>query len=139
VSPSEDRADIQQLGGSAELRGFLKELQNDGHISELVDGYRLCIAAACAFNSDPEPGRSYVGRNTMFAPTTLDTPDLAIRTALAELYPEHGATPYRVAEDLAEQGAKILKGLTVDGDLRFTDLLDRIETTAERDDGGADP
>src|SRR4051794_34747548 len=87
--------DVQTLGGSRNLRKFLDDLRDGGHINELVDGYRLCIATACAFQRVPDLSQAYDGRTTMFAPTTLDTGDFAIRTAIAEIYPEVANTPYR--------------------------------------------
>ena len=128
---SEAQQDIQTLGGSRELRKILDDLRADDHISELVDGYRLCIATACAFQRVPDPTATYENRNTMFAPTTLDTGDFAIRTAIAEIYPEFGATPYRAAQDLAEQGARILKRFLVGDQLSFTDLLERVERASQ--------
>src|SRR4051812_47830486 len=105
---SEELDDILQVRGSGSLRKFLDELRDAKHIIELVDGYRLCIATACAFQRAPDPSRRYSNRQTMFARDTLDTSDQSIRTAIAEIYPDAAATPYRAAEDLAEQGADII-------------------------------
>src|SRR3712207_2210960 len=127
---SEPETDIQQLRGSSALRRFLDDLRDDGHIAELADGYRLCIATACAFHREPDVNRSRQGRQTMFAPTTLDTPDFALRTALSEIFPAVSHVPYRAAEDLAEQGAEILKEMYPESSVQFADLLERIENNA---------
>lgn len=127
--------DIGQVRGSGALRKFLDELRDAKHIIELVDGYRLCIATACAFQRVPEPTRKYSNRQTMFARDTLDTGDQSIRTAIAEIYPDVVHTPYRAAEDLAEQGAEIIKDLMVGDRLKFMDIVDRVERAAQADDG----
>lgn len=134
VDGAEGREDILQVRGSAALRTFLDDLRAAKHIIELVDGYRLCIATACAFQRAPDTTRTYRGRQTMFARDTLDTGDQAIRTAIAEIYPDVARMPYRAAEDLAEQGAEIIKGFMVGDNLKFMDIVERVERAAQEDE-----
>lgn len=130
----EGPGDILQVRGSGSLRSFLDDLRDAKHIIELVDGYRLCIATACAFQRVPDPTRRYSNRQTMFGRETLDTDDQSIKTAIAEIYPDVARTPYRAAEDLAEQGAEIIKGLMVGDNLKFMDIVERVERAAQEDE-----
>lgn len=114
--------DLAQIGASRQTRDILSSLRANGHIRELRDGYLLGIAVAIAFGRQPRLGIG--GRETMFAAGGLD-PQLWIRTTVSELYPGVSATPYRAAEDLAEQGLEIVHTF-LDGDaLWYGDLLDR--------------
>jgi hypothetical protein len=130
---SEERRDILQVRASAALRKFVKEMKDAGHVGEQVDAYRLCIAVAIAVGRLPDPERQRKGRDTMFAANTLDTDESALRIAISEMYPDVAGTPYRAAEDLAEQGAEILKNLWRDEEVRYTDVLDLAERGAESD------
>jgi hypothetical protein len=128
---SEERRDILQVRASTTLRKFVKEMKDAGHVAEQVDAYRLCIAVAIAVGRVPDPEQPRKGRDTMFAANTLDTDVSALRIAISEMYPEVAETPYRAAEDLAEQGAEILRGLWRDDEVRYTDVLDLAERGAE--------
>src|SRR3954465_14272798 len=103
---SEQRGDLVQIGASAASREALDRLKENGHISDLMDGYRLAIAVAIGFGREPRLGIRG-DRKTMFAVGNLD-PDAAIRQAIGEIYPAVRSTPSRAAEDLAEQGLEIL-------------------------------
>lgn len=123
----EQKSDLQQIGWSAETRRVLSELKDAGHIAELVDGYRLAVAVACAFGCQPRLEGGGERRTTAYATATVDTPDLSLRTAIAEIFPEARATPYRSVEDLAEQGVEIL-ARQMDGDhLSFSQLVVSIQ------------
>lgn len=128
--PDQPKQDLQQVGASRSTHALLTELKETGQIADLVDGYRLCIATAYGYGCEPNLERIGGTRTTIFAANTLDTPDLALRTAIAESYPEARATPYRAAEDLAEQGAEILRNLMDGEKLRFSDLIGKIEELA---------
>src|SRR4051812_45719291 len=93
-------SDLVQVGAGPATRAVLEDLRDHGHISDLMDGYRLAIATAIAFARKPRPAERGE-RRTMFAAGNLD-PDMSIRSAIAEIYPEARAWPYRAAEDLAE-------------------------------------
>lgn len=123
---AEPKADLQQIGMSADTRRVLNELKSAGHISELIDGYRLAVAVACAFGCQPRLGGGGV-RTTAFNTATVDTPDLAMRTAIGEMFPDVRAIPYRAIEDLAEQGVEILDRQMDGDDLNFTALVDKVE------------
>jgi len=125
--PEQPRGDLQQVGASRATRTVLTELKDTGQIADLVDGYRLCIAAAYAYGCTPNLTRPEATRTTMFAANTLDTPDLALRTAIAETYPDARLMPYRAAEDLAEQGAEIVRNLMDGEKLRFSDLIQKVD------------
>jgi hypothetical protein len=114
------------------------DLQQVGHIADLLDGYRLCIAIACTYGMVPNVERTGEKRTTMFAANTLDTPDLALRTAISEIYPDVRDTPYRAAEDLAEQGVAVLRDLLQGEDLRFTDLIQSVEELGTAQSTSAD-
>lgn len=130
--PDTPKTDLQQVGASGATRRLLTEMKDNGQIAELVDGYRLCIAVACTYGREPRIERDPQNRRTtMFAATTLDTEDLALRTAIAEIYPQARQTPYRAAEDLAEQGAEILQGYLEGESVKFTELIDRVEGLVE--------
>jgi hypothetical protein len=115
------------VGASSKTRDLLNELRDAGHVAELVDAYRLSIAVACAFGREPRINGSGEQRTTMFAANTLDTPDLALRTAIAEMYPAARLTPYRTAEDLAEQGAEILRTYMEGDNIRFSEVMKKVE------------
>lgn len=118
-------SDLVQVGASAASRETLEGLKDHGHITDLMDGYRLGIATAIAFGRDPRE-KAESDRVTMFAAGNLD-PDMAIRTAIAEIYPNARVWPYRAAEDLAEQGLEILND-SLDGEqISYTNLIERIE------------
>lgn len=124
----DQKADLQQIGWTAETRRVLNELKDAGHIAELVDGYRLGVAVACAFGCQPRLEGRGERRTTAYATATVDTPDLSLRTAIGEIFPEARATPYRAIEDLAEQGVEILARQMDGDDLSFTQLLSSVES-----------
>jgi len=115
--------DLTQIGASPATRSVLETLKEEGHISELVDGYRLCIAVACAWNEQPDLGNRK-NRTNMFGTNTIDSSGLHLRVALTELYPDYANTPYRVAESLAELGAKIVSERMSGTSIEFTELVD---------------
>jgi hypothetical protein len=118
-------SDLIQIGASAGSRATLDHLQEHGHIADLMDGYRLAIATAISFGREPRE-KTESDRVTMFATGNLD-PDMAIKTAVMEIYPRSRTWPYRAAEDLAEQGLEILEE-SLDGEqISYTNLLERIE------------
>lgn len=122
---ADEITDLVQVGASAESRDILDQLKTHGHIADLMDGYRLGIATAIAFGREPREKAS-AERVTMFAAGNLD-PEMAIRTAIAEIYPRARSWPYRAAEDLAEQGLEIVRD-SVDGEeIAYAKLVDRIE------------
>ena len=118
-------SDLVQVGANAATRSVLEDLRENGHVAEFMDGYRLAIATAIAFKRSPRQA-ARGERRTMFAAGNLD-PDMSLRSAIVEIYPEARTWPYRAAEDLAEQGSEILKN-SMDGDeIWFEDLMRRIE------------
>jgi hypothetical protein len=122
---SEKVTDLVQVGASAGTRSVLETLRDNDHIAELMDGYRLAIATAIAFKRNPRQ-TARGERRTMFAAGNLD-PDMSLRSAIAEVYPEARGWPYRAAEDLAEQGGEIIKNAMDGEEIWFEDLTRRIE------------
>jgi hypothetical protein len=122
---SETVSDLVQVGASNATRSVLEALRDNGHTAELMDGYRLAIATAIAFKRNPRHG-ARGERRTMFAAGNLD-PDMSLRSAIVEIYQEARGWPYRAAEDLAEQGAQIIKGSMDGEEIWFDDLMRRIE------------
>jgi hypothetical protein len=118
-------SDLVQVGANTATRGVLEDLRDNGHITELMDGYRLAIATAIAFKRSPRQA-ARGERRTMFAAGNLD-PDMSLRSAIAEIYPEARGWPYRAAEDLAEQGADVLRNSMDGEEIWFEDLIRRIE------------
>jgi hypothetical protein len=119
-------SDLVQVGVSAHSRQVLERMRDNGHIIDLIDGYRLGIAVAIAFGREPRAS-SNNERRTTFAIGSVD-PDNAIRQTISEMYPEARMWPSRAAEDLAEQGLKVI-GQSFEGeDLSFADLSDRVRT-----------
>src|SRR3954454_12499737 len=104
---SEEIEDLRQVGVSQASRALLDQMKRQGHIDDLLDGYRLAILTAVAFGREPRAQRES-GRTTMFAAGNLD-PDQALKTVIVEMHPAAQSWPYRAAEDLAEQGLEILK------------------------------
>lgn len=121
--------DLVQIGASPKSREVLEALKDHGHISDLMDGYRLAIALAIGFDRTP---RSEVRgeRKTMFAVGNLD-PDGAIRQAIGEIYPATATTPSRAGEDLAEQGLEIISKSFEGEDISLAELLDRVRKANE--------
>jgi len=122
---TETISDLVQVGASTTTRSVLEGLRDNGHVAELMDGYRLAITTAIAFKRAPRHA-ARGERRTMFAAGNLD-PDMSLRSAIVEIYPEARSWPYRAAEDLAEQGAEILKNSMDGEELWFEDLMRRIE------------
>jgi hypothetical protein len=119
--------DLKQVGISEASRAVLARLQETKppHIDELLDGYRLGIAVAIAFGREPRITRS-TARTTIFSVASLD-PDGWLKAVITEVYPESRETPYRAAEDLAEQGLEIV-GKDFEGDeIWFASIMDRIK------------
>jgi hypothetical protein len=130
----QDRSDLVQIGASARSREVLDQLQEHGHISDLMDGYRLAIAVAIGFGRTPRVGVRG-DRKTMFAVGNLD-PDSAIREAIVEIYPAARATPSRAAEDLAEQGLEIISESFEGEDISLAELLARVRKANRSETSG---
>lgn len=118
--------DLGQVGATPAMRSVLETLKDEGHVKDLVDAYRLCIALACAWNVEPNSSKSK-NMTTMFAVNTLDTRALDLRIAVSELYPEWATSPYRACQSLAEQGAAILKEEMAGTSVSFADLVGKSE------------
>jgi hypothetical protein len=118
---SKATADVATVGASDATAAVLNELSELGHIDELSDGYRLGITVAVSFGRTPHL-TARKGRKTMLSVSGLD-PDGAIKAAIREIYPEAADSPYRAAEDLAEQGVEILKTYMEGEDLSFADVM----------------
>jgi hypothetical protein len=124
-------SDLVQLGASEETRRVLTTLQEHGHIQNLLDGYRLGIAAAIAFGKEPGREQPKAARTTMFQTSSVDDVERSLRTAIIEIYPKCAEWPYRAAEDLAEQGVALIAA-SMDGDeIWYADLIQRIEQANE--------
>lgn len=119
-----EKADLVQIGANTTTRATLDKLREHDHIADLMDGYRLGIAVAIAFGKEPDP-RPVSERVTMFATGNLD-PDMALKSAIAEIYPGVRTIPYRAAEDLAEKGCAILEEFFDGDDISYDSLMDRI-------------
>jgi len=117
--------DLVQVGASPASREVLERLQEQGHIEDMIDGYRLAIAVAIGFGREPRIGEKS-DRKTMFAVGNLD-PDSALREAIKEIYSGHRAVPARAAEDLAEQGLEIINDSFQGEVFSFIDILDRVD------------
>ena len=132
--PQPERSDLVQVGASPKSRDVLDRLKDNGHISDLMDGYRLAIALAIGFGRTPSPGVRG-DRKTMFAVGNLD-PDGAIRETIIEMYPTTRGTPSRAAEDLAEQGLDIIADSFEGEDISLTELLARVRKANGADASG---
>jgi hypothetical protein len=117
--------DLVQVGASSASREVLERLREQGHIADMMDGYRLAITVAIGFGRQPGGGEKGE-RKTMFAVGNLD-PDSALREAIKEIYPTHRTTPARAAEDLAEQGLEIIGDSFQGENFSFAEILDRVE------------
>lgn len=121
------RGDLAQIGWSPETRRVLQGLRDAGHFAEAVDGYRLAVAVACAFGLEPRLERPATPRQTAYNASAVDTPDLSLRTAIAEIFPSVKDVPYRAIEDLAEQGTEILAKQMEGDDLSLSKLITIVE------------
>jgi hypothetical protein len=119
------KKDLTQVRASAATRETLETLKRRGHISDMLDGYRLGISVAIAFGRKPAD-ESDEGRTNYIAAGNLD-PDHEIRRVVREVYPEWRDVPMRAAEDLAEQGVSILAENMIEDDIEFAKLVSRIE------------
>ena len=124
-----DKGDLVQIGANATTRATLERLREHDHIAELQDGYRLGIAVAIAFGKEPDP-KPVSERVTMFATGGLD-PDMALKSAISEIYPNVRTTPYRAAEDLAEKGCAILEEAFEGDVISYESLMERIAKANE--------
>ena len=120
--------DISQISRSPETRAVLDELEETGKIASAVDGFRLAVSIAIAFGCTPDvdPPRRQARANWI-ASSGLDTSDGALKTVVAELFPDCKRTPYRAIEDLGEQGARLIREKIVGDDLDLNSLVASVE------------
>ena len=129
-SQPEPKGDLVQIGASPATRDILDNLQETGHIDDLMDGYRLAVAVAIAFGRQPRTSAPATPRRIMFAVGNLDQ-DNSLRQTIAEIYPEVREIPSRAMEDLAEQGLDILADSMTGDELSFADLMVRVNAANE--------
>lgn len=128
-------ADLVQIGASQTSRETLATLRDDGHIADLMDGYRLAVAVAIGFGRTPNLDSSR-DRRTMFAVGNLD-PDNSLREAIREIFPSCRLTPARALEDLAEQGIEILNDQYLTGtEFAFTEVIRGVQSANRLGDEG---
>ena len=106
TSQTPDASSARTVGLSKTGRSRIQRMKENGHFAEQVDAYRFAVALALA--SGTEPPEISGERVTMFNVGTLD-PDGRLATAVRTLADTAGEDPYRVAERLAEWGARDLE------------------------------
>jgi len=111
------------VGLTNESHDTLKQLKRDGIFKEMADGYRFGIALAIAYgNIAPED----IKTNTIFNVGSID-PDDKLKKIIIEFFPEATEKPYAYAERLAEWGISEMGKLKKSGELKFTDIFDKVQ------------
>jgi hypothetical protein len=111
------------VGLTSESHNALKLLKKNGVFKEMVDGYRFGIALAIAYgNIAPED----IKTNTIFNIGSLD-PDDKLKKIIIEFFPEAVENTYTYAERLAEWGVSEMGKLTESGELKFSDIFDKVQ------------
>jgi len=122
------KKDLTQIGISSQGQSQLDAMRKTGLIVSDLDGYRLAVAVAIAFNRSPVESAS--GRTTKYAVNSVD-PEQALRTIVVEVYPEFRSRPYRAIEDLAHQGLEILRMHSEGEEVWLGELVTKIEEANE--------
>ena len=104
--------DTDRLHLSEVNQMFLKQLQSDGMIETMIDGYRLAFAIAVYKSLDYE-NHEFESKQTQGLNQQID-PDQVIKETVRTLYPESSGKEYQTAEKLADMGVEFLKS-RVDG------------------------
>lgn len=108
------------IGLSERVHALLTQMKEDGHLSEMADGYRLGIALALAHGV--MPGDVPTPRKTVFSVATID-PDQEIAAAIRALSQLDGGSVYRLAERLAEWGVGELAARFAPGPIDVSGLI----------------
>lgn len=119
------------IGLTEATHAKLKRLKEDGHFSEMVDGYRFGIGLALAQGVEPpEMGGS---TTTVFSVATLDH-DQSLRNAIGTILGEkaRGKSVYRLAERLAEWGVQELSRQAERGEIDFVTIFDQLKEVGAR-------
>jgi hypothetical protein len=114
---------LTTVGLTNESHEILKQLKRDGIFKEMVDGYRFGIALAIAYGNIASED---IKTNTIFNIGTLD-PDDKLQKIIIEFFPDATEKPYTYAERLAEWGVSEMGKLTESGELKFTDIFDKVQ------------
>lgn len=130
-----DIKDRVQIGLSIEGKALLGEMEEQGLIGALLDGYRLAIALAISEDLDPSP-ESSPDRENMYNMATID-PNGEIRLLIRELYPQAAEWPNRAAESLAEQGIPLIER-HAEGGVYWLGTMGATDAPAEADSAPAD-
>lgn len=113
------------IGLSEKAHSKLQQLKEDGHFSDMADGYRFAIALALAHGQICKD--AITGRTTIFNVGTLD-PDNNIKMVISALREPTDEPVYKTAEKLAEWGVEELHRLSKDRKIPFAKLLDEAES-----------
>jgi hypothetical protein len=127
--PTPPESEPITIGLSHAAHGKLQRLKEDGHFTEMTDGYRFAIALAIAHGvSVPKLGGS---RTTIFNVGSLD-PDRSIHLAVSALREDSDEPVYRTAERLAEWGVEeLFRRVEEQGRLSVAEILAEAESLAE--------
>ena len=122
--------DVSQIGISPAGQTQIEEMRKNGLIARDLDGYRLAVATAIAFNRVPFAKKAPPSRTTKYAINSVD-PEQALRTIVVEVYPECRGVPYKAIEDLADQGLEILAKHAEGDELWLGELVAKLEEANE--------
>lgn len=123
--------DATTVGLTHESHEILKDLKNNGFFKEMIDGYRFGISLAIAYgNIAPEE----IKASTIFNIGSLD-PDDKLKKIIIELFPEAAGKPYAFAERLAEWGVSEMGKMAKNGELKFSDIFDKVQKLYNEDKG----
>jgi len=111
------------VGLTESTHARLVRLKEDGVFAEMKDGYKFGIGLSIANGWVAPPGTKI---KTFLNVGSLD-PDGSLRNLISALYPEASATPYTMAERLAEAGVAHLGELHESGSLKFGDFARPID------------
>lgn len=116
-------AEPTTIGLSEGAHENLKQLQEEQHFRELLDGYRFAIGLALAQGVEPPEIQK---RTTVFNVGTVD-PDQSLKRSIEALMGDRvrETSIYKMAERLAEWGVNELVSQAKDGSIDFVELLDQ--------------
>lgn len=117
--------ELTNLGLSDKTHGYLKNLQEDGHFSEMRDAYRFAIALALSKGVTPNELPS--PRTNIFGVATID-PDKHIYNSIKLLLNIKNESVYKWAERLAEWGVEELHKMTEKGRIDFVQLVEQANS-----------
>ena len=103
---NEEQRDTDRLHLSERNQMFLKQLQSEGLIDTMIDGYRLAFAVAVYKSLDHEQ-HQFESKQTQGLNQQID-PDQVLKETVKTLYPSSAGKEYTVVEKLADLGVELL-------------------------------